>query len=151
MRKTIHGLLIIAVVLFSVTAVSAMQVPPGRWWHMPQVVRQLDLTPNEKSQLDRLFRDNRHKLIDLKARIEKERFDLMEMLESPKLDEQRALEQFRKLENARRALAEERFRFLLEVRKILGAERFHSLRSIYKGFRQNPKGSGRRRMPPVPR
>jgi hypothetical protein len=114
----------------------AQDVPSGKWWRLPRVAERLSLTDDEKGQLESLFVDNRRKLIDLKAGLERERFELENLLEGEELDEAVVMEQFKRLEGARTNLAREHFRFLLEVRKIVGFERFQSLKTFYRLWRQ---------------
>ena len=115
------------------------RMPLGKWWRMPHVAEQLNLSGREKEHLDDLFIQSRRKLIDLSSAVEKERLELGILMDKETLDEDAVLGQFKKLEQARDHLVSERFRFLLEVRKILGAERFQSLKTLFwksklKGF-----------------
>ena len=83
--------------------------------------------------------DNRRKLIDLKSVVEKERFELENLLESETLDEAAVMNQYDRLEKARSKIAAERFRFLLEVRKVVGHERFQQIKIRFKKFRKERK------------
>jgi len=115
---------------------AADENPAGKWWRLPKLSAHLELTTQEKDRLDALFQDNRKKLIDLRAEIEKEQLDLEESMESEPLNEKKTVEQFRKLDSARSALAEERFRYFLEIRKIVGADRFQKLKHIANVFKK---------------
>ena len=120
--------------------------PPGRWWRLPQAVETLSLDDSEIEDLDNLFVQSRRKLIKLKSNVEKERFELDNLLDSPRLDESLVMAQFKRLEKARADLAAERFRFLLGVRKILGFERYEQIKLWFKESRQEKrKGPKRRR------
>ncbi|MFC1895295.1 Spy/CpxP family protein refolding chaperone [Thermodesulfobacteriota bacterium] len=109
----------------------AEEVPPGRWWHDSRVDKRLNLTEEEKGQLDGLFVENRRKLIDLKSALERERFELETVLEDRGADAQQVRERYKSLETARARLSNERFSFLLEVRRIVGPERFQQLSRLY--------------------
>jgi Spy/CpxP family protein refolding chaperone len=115
-------------------AAAGQDVPPGKWWQIPQVSRRLDLTAGEKNRLDDLFYASRRKLIELKGRVESEQLKLDHLLEAANTDQKAVEAQFERLESARSALADERFQFLLEVRRILGFERFRELKMIYREF-----------------
>lgn len=104
----------------------------GKWWRNPQISKQLNLTDEEKAKLDERFVDSRRKMIALKSKVERERFDLENILESEELDEAAVMEQFRKVEKARANLANERFKFLIHSRKILGSKRFEDIKVMYK-------------------
>jgi Spy/CpxP family protein refolding chaperone len=106
-------------------------LPSGKWWHNPRVSKQLNLNETEKSRLDKEFVDSRRKLIELKSSVEREQFELENLLESEALNEAAVMEQFKKLEKARASLASERFNFLIQARKIVGPERFQRIKMFY--------------------
>jgi Spy/CpxP family protein refolding chaperone len=135
----------------------AQDMPHGKWWRYPRVAKQLDLSDEEKTALDEKFVESRRKLIGLKSNLEREQFELDNLLDSQKLDESAVREQFKRLEAARSDLSEERFSFLIEVRHILGFERFHKIKTLYelrrhkkgkKGDRLSPRGEISRGMAP---
>lgn len=108
---------------------------PGRWWQMPKVSEKLGLSQEEKDTLDALYVKNRRALLELKSDVEKERFELDNVLYQRNLNDRKAIEQFKRLEQKREKLAMERFLYLLEVRKILGHERYQTLMETFKEFR----------------
>ena len=107
----------------------AQEMPYGKWWRIPRVAKQLDLTDEEKAKLDEKFVESRRKLIDLKSNVEREQFELDNLLDGESLDEGTVMDQFKKLEQARTDLSAERFSFLIEVRRVLGFERFHKIKT----------------------
>jgi Spy/CpxP family protein refolding chaperone len=122
-------------------------LPFGKWWRDPRVCQQLDLNETEKSKLDQEFVDSRRRLIELKSSVEREQFELENLLESEALDEAAVMEQFKKLEKARASLSSERFNFLIQVRKILGLDRFQRIKMFYgksrhQKMRRNMEGPG---------
>ena len=121
----------VLLVVMVATLTWAEDVPPGRWWHDSRVDKQLNLTEEEKSQLDGLFVENRRKLIDLKSALERDRFELETILEDRSADTQQVRERYKSLEAARSRLSNEKFSFLLEVRRIVGPERFQQLSRLY--------------------
>ncbi len=106
-----------------------------KWWRIPSVAERLDLKDAEKKELDQLFVKSRRNLIDLKSNLEKERFELDNLMGQETLSEEAVMKQFKKLEKARANLAAERFRFLLQVRKVLDSERYQNLKILFKEFR----------------
>jgi len=113
----------------------AEEVPPGSWWHDPVIAKNLNLNPGEIRQLDQLFLENRRNLIDLKSRVEKEQLELNRYMGSGQKSDQKAKDQFQKLESARSALSEERFRYVIRVRDILGPQRFQQLQANYRKWK----------------
>jgi len=134
-NKKLCGMLLFILVFFTSIAFG-QKMPPGKWWHSPQASEKLNLSNEEKNQLDEKFLESRRKLIDLKAAVEKERLELDALMDKESLNENSIMERFKKLETARANLATERFGFILEVRKIIGFERFQQLKIAFKGFRQ---------------
>lgn len=115
----------------------------GKFWQMPDIVKKLNITDDEKSKLDALYFENKSKLIEQKSDIQKNRLELEQLMSNEPLDETAVKKQFEKVQEIRNQLATERFNFLLEVRKILGKERFEQLKGMAKEKRMNRQG-GRR-------
>ncbi len=134
-KKFFFGMLLLTAV-FSACPAPGQEMAGGKWWHNPAMSRQLNLTEEEKSRLDEEFVKSRRKLIDLKSREEKERFELENLLERQDLDKKAIMRQFRKLKKARADLADERFHFVLQIRKILGNERFQQIKTLYRSIRK---------------
>jgi len=143
LKKVLVGT-VIFVWLFAAQVSSAQEIPPGKWWRLPQVTQHLNLSSEEKSQLDELFLQSRRRLIDLKSALERERFELDNLLEQETLDEKEVMDRFTKLEKARSNLSSERFQSLLEARKILGFERYQQLKRLFKEFKKGKRPGGRR-------
>ncbi|HNY65565.1 MAG TPA: periplasmic heavy metal sensor [Deltaproteobacteria bacterium] len=134
MKRMKAGILAIGMMLFlcPVVALAQGDAPSSRWWRVPDFADKLDLSTQEKGQLEKLFMEKRKVMFQMKSEVEKQRFELDNLLEMPRLDERAALREFKKLEAKRHQLAEERFRYLLEVRRILGHERYLKLMTLAK-------------------
>jgi len=138
LNKVLMGMLAFAWLITPAISMG-QKTPAGKWWRMPRVAEQLNLSDQEKQELDERYVDNRRKLIDLKSAVEKERFELENLMELETLDEAAVMNQYDRLEKARAKIAAERFRFLLEVRKVVGHERFQQLKIRFKKFRKERK------------
>jgi Spy/CpxP family protein refolding chaperone len=134
LKKVLTGVMCMAFITVPLMA-AAQDSPVGKWWRLPGVSKELHLKEEEKNELDKLFTENRRKLIELKSDLERARFDLDTLLDKGSLDDDAVRAQYNRLERARENLARERFRFLLEVRRILGPARFERLKRTYRGFR----------------
>lgn len=130
LSKVLCGMMLLVLTTLPTIAVG-QDLPSGKWWRDQRMSKQLDLNKAEKSKLDQAFVNSRRKLIELKSIVEKERFELENLLENETLNEHAATEQFKKLEKARASLAGERFSFLIQIRKILGNERFRRIKMFY--------------------
>ena len=106
---------------------SELLLPYGKWWHRPVVAEKLKLTSEEKHRLDELFLNSKRRMIDLRHGVQKERFELETILESPDFDESAFVERGDKWRHARMVLMAERLKLLGEVRKMLGQDRFRTL------------------------
>lgn len=109
---------------------------PGKWWYMPEFSEKLNLSDEQKQQLDAMYLDNRRKLIELKSDLKKEKLDLATLVEQEPLNETAAMEAFQKLDSVRSRLSEEKFHYILGVRKILGQEKFQELQASFKMYRE---------------
>jgi Spy/CpxP family protein refolding chaperone len=125
--------LIVIVLLFPANC-RAKEIPPGRWWHVSYFVDQLNITDQEKDELDRLFDYNRNRLAELKKQMEDERNELLTAIDQEHLNETSAISKMKKLESTRTLLAATRFSYSLEVRKLLGYERFQQLKTLYRNW-----------------
>ena len=135
LKKILNGVLLLTLVISPAVAMGR-DMPRGKWWHNPRVSEQLNLSEEEKRQLDEVFIESRRKLIGLKSNVEREQFELQNLLESETLDEAAVMGQFKRLENARANLGTERFNLLLKVRKTIGFERFQRLKMFHQKMRR---------------
>ena len=128
-------------------------LPMGKWWENPETAKKLNLSDAEKAKLKEAFNNSHRKLIDLKSDVEKQRFELGNLLDKKTLDEATVMQQFTKLEKARTELSRERFSYLLGVRKILGQERYQTLKQEGKKRRSSRmrQRMDRQGPPPPPR
>ena len=116
-------------------------MPPGKWWKVPQVAERLSLTEEERQKLDTMYLEHRHRMIDLRTQVEKERLELEQLLDSTSFDPAASMERFKKLQDTHRALATERFQFLLQVRSLLGLDRFQLLKAqVWKHRMKQKRG-----------
>lgn len=127
MFKWMRGLAVFAALFLMAAATHAQNVPPGRWWYSPKVVRQLQLTEGEVRKLDQAFETARVKMIKLKSQVEAEQFKLKTMIEKRNADDAAVKAQHKSLEAARTALADERFAFFIKARDVIGNARFQKL------------------------
>jgi len=111
-------------------------LPRGKWWRMPEVAKELNISSDEQAKLDDLYYKHRNQVIDLKRSLKKEQIALEWFIEKEKLDESACMVQFQKVLNARNKLSSERYSFLIEVRKLLGYERFLQLRPKFHELRK---------------
>ena len=103
--------------------------PPGRWWMDPVLVQRLGLTADQQKRIDTLFQQNRLKLIDLSAALQKQEAILEPLLEADKPDEAQVLTQIDRIAQARAELEKANARMLLGFRSVLTLEQWKKLQS----------------------
>ena len=134
LRNTLRATALFIVFCLPAVAMS-QQMPSGKWWHNPKIIKELNLTKKEVRNLDKLYANSRRKLIKLKSAVESEQFELDNLLSSKTMDDAEVRKQFERLEKARKKLADERFKFVVGVRGIIGSDRFQQLKTSYKKWK----------------
>ena len=105
---------------------------PGKWWKDPQVSQKLSLSNDQISKLDDAYNKSRRKMIEQKSKIERERFELQNLLEKKKIDEKAIQKQHQKVEKAKSNLSSDRMKFIMDVRKIIGSEKYRQLKLLFQ-------------------
>jgi len=132
MLRNVFMVILLVIFLIAPLIAAGQDVPSGKWWYNPKIQKNLNLSQKEVGKLDALFANSRRKLIKLKSEVEKEQFELDQLLSQKKENDKAVKKQFDKLEKARNNLANERLEFVIGVRNILGSERFQQLKTNYK-------------------
>lgn len=132
MLKNLFSFILLVFLVITPFIAAGQDVPADKWWYNPKIQKNLGLSQNEVDKLDQLFADSRRQLIKLKSDVEREQFELDQLLSKKKVDDAEVKKQFQKLEQARKNLANERLEFVIGVRNILGASRFQELKSNYR-------------------
>jgi Spy/CpxP family protein refolding chaperone len=107
--------------------------PAGTWWRNQKYVSVLSLTTDQQKRMDEVFQQNRIKLIDLTATLDKEEASLEPMLQADRLDEIRVVAQIDKVANARAELEKSNAKMLLGIRQVLTPEQWTTLNSSKLG------------------
>jgi Spy/CpxP family protein refolding chaperone len=95
----------------------------------PALVQRLGLTPDQQKRIDALFQQNRIKLIDLSAGVQKEEAILEPLLEAGQPDETQVLAQIDRIAQARAELEKVNARMLLGFRRVLTLEQWKRLQT----------------------
>lgn len=102
----------------------------GRWWDNPQMAQQLNLTDQQKKQMDDILLQHRLKLIDLHASLEKQETLLQPMVEADQPDEAKILSQIDAVAQARAELEKANARMLFDIRKTLTPDQWQKLKTM---------------------
>jgi len=107
----------------------------GAWWRESSWVKTLELTPEQQKKMDEAFLQNRLRLIDLTAALEKEELILEPLVENIHPgDEAKILAQIDRVADARAGLEKANSRMLLAIRESLTQEQWNKLPAISGGF-----------------
>ncbi len=94
-------------------------VPPGKWWKRPAIVRQLGLTPEQQGKLDAILAKNRRGFVDLKADVEKKQLDVEELMAKKDSDPKKVATSIDALGESRARLRKAALMMVLEMRGVL--------------------------------
>jgi Spy/CpxP family protein refolding chaperone len=103
--------------------------PGGRWWTDPALEARIGLSSDQQKRIDALFQQDRLKLIDLTAAVEKEEATLEPLLEVDQPDEKNVLAQIDRIAQARAELEKANARMLLGFRSVLTADQWRKLQA----------------------
>ena len=103
--------------------------PPGIWWHNPDLVQKLTLTPDQQKRMDDIMQQSRLQLIDLRANVEKQELLIEPMLAANPPDTTKVLAQIDRTAQARAELEKANARMLLGLRRLLTPDQWKTLQA----------------------
>jgi len=105
----------------------------GTWWREQYWIKELNLTPDQQKKMDEAFRQNKLKLIDLTAVLEKEELMLEPLVETINPgDEAKIQASIDRVADARAGLEKANARMLLAIRQIMTQEQWDKVQT-HKG------------------
>jgi Spy/CpxP family protein refolding chaperone len=103
--------------------------PPGMWWHNPDLIQKLTLTPDQQKRMDDILQQSRLQLIDLRANVEKEEVLMEPMLAANPPDTNKILAQIDHTAQARAELEKANAKMLLGIRNVLTPDQWTKLQA----------------------
>jgi Spy/CpxP family protein refolding chaperone len=103
--------------------------PPGIWWHNPDLVQKLTLTPDQQKRMDDILQQSRLQLIDLRANVEKQELLMEPMLAANPPDTNKVLAQIDRTAQARAELEKANAKMLLGIRNVLTPDQWTKLQA----------------------
>jgi Spy/CpxP family protein refolding chaperone len=110
--------------------------PPGKWWTNKQVIKRLNLNPDQQSKIEAAWMQHRRTLIDEKAEVDKLTLDFEELVDKDLIDETAALKAFDRLHEARTSLERTTFLMRIQILNQLSAEQLQQLETIAEFLRR---------------
>ena len=114
----------------------------GGWWKNSQIAQQLNLTDQQKQQLEQTFTQYRLQLIDLRASVEREETKLQPLMDADQFDKAKISSQLDSLIAARMKLEKTAAMMHVSMREILSPEQWKQLQSIHAQHRGMDRGKG---------
>jgi hypothetical protein len=105
------------------------QLPPGKWWRRAEIVQRLELSEDQQTRLDGIFRGAANDLIDMKGSVEKESIALRGELDQPQLNRQAISRVASRLNDARARLFERELMMLVDMRAVLSDAQWNQMRA----------------------
>jgi len=121
-------------------------LPPGTWWRNPDMVQKLGLNTDQQKKIEDIFQQQRLKLVDLDATLEKEEITLEPLMSADSPDETKTLAEIDKVAQARAELEKANARFLFAIRRVLTPDQWKKLQEDSRppgGPRGGPPPQGR--------
>ena len=101
--------------------------PPGKWWDTPEMSRKLGITADQQKKMDEVFQQNRLKLIDLHAALDREEAVFDPLWQAAQLDDSKILPEIDRIAQARAELEKAESRLLLGLRHVLTIDQWRML------------------------
>jgi periplasmic protein CpxP/Spy len=108
----------------------------GQWWNNPNVVKQVNLTDDQRKAMDGILQDHRMKLIDLQANLERAEVAMGPLLKADTPDRGQIEGQIDKVVQARAALEKANSLFLLDLRMQLKPDQWKQLQTMRQNHMQ---------------
>jgi Spy/CpxP family protein refolding chaperone len=103
-------------------AVVSAQGIDGKWWKRPRIARELQLSADQTTELERIFARSKPKLIDLRADLEKKQFAYDQAMLAENVDRKAIEAMIEAREDARAALQKELSLMELDMKQVLKPE-----------------------------
>ncbi|HVN94674.1 MAG TPA: Spy/CpxP family protein refolding chaperone [Terracidiphilus sp.] len=113
----------------------------GHFWNNPEVVKQLNLTDDQRKAMDGILQDHRMKLIDQEATLRKAEVAMIPLMKADTPDRAAIEAQIDKVVAARADLEKANALFLLDIRMQLKPEQWKQLQAMHQN-RMRERGPG---------
>ncbi|MBI3670742.1 MAG: periplasmic heavy metal sensor [Acidobacteria bacterium] len=155
LRRVLLGLAVLLVPVLAAAQASPAPPPPGaglgKWWKNSEIVRELGLSEAQTNQIEQVFFEQRLKLIDLRAELERQETRLQPLIEADQPDEAKVSAQIDQVLAARGRLEKANAMMMLAIRRVLSVEQWKKLQSLQEKHHQRfPRGAPRAPLGPPP-
>jgi Spy/CpxP family protein refolding chaperone len=127
----------------------AQQLPPGKWWQRPEIIRELQLTNEQQDKLDEIFRAAANGLIDAKGEVEKLQIALRGEIDRSQIRRAEVLRIAGQLNDARGKLFERELAMLIDMRTVLTDQQWQRMRQALDRMKERPMQRQQQQPPPM--
>jgi Spy/CpxP family protein refolding chaperone len=121
--------LLVAMAVLACAAIAEGQgLPPGKWWQRPEIVRELQLSNEQRDRLDTIFRGAANELIDAKGEVEKLQIAIRGELDRPQVRRAELQRIAGQLTAARGKLFQRELMMLVDMRGVLTEQQWARMR-----------------------
>lgn len=138
MKRTLIGAIALALVA---SALLAQEMPPGKWWQRPEIVRELGLTNEQRGRLDGIFRDSAPQLVGLRDATQQKAQELRAQIDRPVLDRDAIQRAAAEVSEARARLFERELMMLVEMRGVLNQQQWNRFRDNIENRQMQRRGA----------
>ena len=122
-----------------------MERAMGRWWNNPEMVQKLGLSTDQRKKMDDIMQQQRLKLIDLNASLQKAEAIMEPLMDAEQPDEAKIVAQIDRVAQARAELEKANARMLLALRQTLTPEQWKKWQEERPRQNPNPRPNPARR------
>ena len=103
---------------------------PGKWWKDSALMKDIGVSDDQVTKIEKIFQDHRLRLIDLHADLEKQEVILEPLVEADQPVESQVAAQIDKVAQARANLEKSDALMLLAIRRVLTVDQWKKLRDM---------------------
>lgn len=129
-------LLALALSAAAATVFAQADMPDGKWWKRPRLAAEINLTPPQERDIEKIFVRTRPRLIDLRADLEKKQLALQVSMEDHAADRHAIEKEIESVENARAELQKARALMILDMKQVLKPEQWDRLLQMQQSIRE---------------
>lgn len=145
----IKRIVLAATLTLAAAFANAQQLPPGKWWQRPEIIRELQLTNEQQDKLDEIFRAAANGLIDAKGEVEKLQIALRGEIDRPQIRRAEVLRIAGQLNDARGKLFERELAMLIDMRTVLTDQQWQRMRQALDRMKERPMQRQQQQPPPM--
>lgn len=135
--------------LVASAALAQLNLPPGKWWRNPDIVRVLNLSEEQQDRLENVSANSRIDLVDLRGEVEKLSIALRMTIDRPQLDREAIRQAAQKLNEARGRQFQRELMMLVDMRGVLTDAQWNRMRNVLDRLGEKRQDRPRQQQEPM--